>query len=125
MLSGTGKSVSAVMSLTDSTEKQTLDLHKPNDYGTGDGSTAAVVEGMEESTENGSDLKEESDATPAWMAKYCPWMLKYPWVKKYFMTKKSAKGELPRIAKGKKRDSLRLIEPEVLSTIPPTTPCCF
>ena len=106
------------MSLTDSTEKQTLDVRKPNDYGTGDGSTTAVGEGMEESTENGSDLKEESDVTPAWMAKYFPWMLKYPWIKKYFSTKKSAKGELSRIAKGKKRESLCLIEPKVLPTIP-------
>ena len=86
------------MSLTNSSEKEGLDVHKPNDYGTGDATTAAV-KGMEKSTENGGDLIEESDANPAWMTKYCPWMLKYPWVRRYFVTKKSEKGELARVTK--------------------------
>ena len=84
------------MSQTDSSEKEGLDVHKPNDYGTGDGTTAVAKE-----MENGSDLIEESDANPSWMTKYCHWMLKYPWIKKYCVTRKSKKGELARVARGK------------------------
>ena len=89
--------MSAVMSLTDSSEKEGLDVQKTNDYGTGIGGTTTTVEETEKVTENGGHLIEEGDAHPAWMAKYCSWMLKYPWIVRHFVTKKSKKGELERV----------------------------
>lgn len=89
------------MSLTDSSEKDGLDVHKANDYGTGSDNTAAVQE-MEGTTEDDRDLTEEDVSNPAWMTKYCPWVLKYPWIKNHLVTKKSKKGELVRVARGTK-----------------------
>ena len=115
-------SVSAVMSLTDSGEKDGLDAYKANNYGTGD-IIPAVAEGMAKSPEDVSELIEESDAKTGWMTKYCPWMLKYSWIKKYFATKKSKKGELERVAKEKECSACTWKNRKQEPTLPTTHYC--
>lgn len=87
------------------TEKDGLELEVVNHYGTkpetiGDEKkesvTTPTVYSDGETTDDGNyssnDLIEEDDLKQRWWIKLCPWLLKWPWLKRQLLKKKETKG---------------------------------